>query len=443
MLRWNVAKGEPVGNRYEHLRAVRSVAVSADGTRFVSVRETNGAEDPLPQVTIWRLDQTERAEREFGVREKDGIIRSANWNETNQEIFTTAANTPRGARFWRVADGSPIADKTFAELEAARPDFGLLLSGTTRAVTLRGGEARIWNLSNKSSAGTLSSHQAVPAVAISEDGKFVATGSLDGAIKLWDAETGKSIGKINAAHARGVRSVAFLPGSNERIVSSGDDQTAKVWKRADAEMSEAKPTQSFTGHAGRLTRAVPSADGKKLLTTADDGSCRVWNLETGEMLVEFKQHTGPVIAGDLSSDGQWAVSADEAGVWIWEVATGKTVLAQPIQGHGGDLTDVRFFPIKTVTVPGPDGQPVERTIRRVVTASLDGTSKLWDIAVDGDTGASVGKELLTLSRPRKTGETSVRPGVTAVTIDPTGRTVATGDRSGSAVLFLSGAGPAE
>jgi len=356
------------------------------------------------------------------------------------EIFTTAANTSAGARFWNVSTGEAISGKTFAELESSRPDFGLLLSGQPRAVTLRGGEARIWNLSEKSESGKLASHQAVPAVAISEDGSTVATGSLDGSIKLWDASTGKSLGRINAAHPRGVRSVAFLPGSKDRLVSAGDDRLAKLWDMADVINGKAEAKQTLKGHTGGLTRAIPSSNGQRLLTTADDQTCRIWDLATGAMVSEFKQHIGPVIAGDLSSDGQWAITADEASVWIWDVATGKPVIEHPIQGHGGDLTDVRFAPTKTVSVPDADGKSAERVIRRVLTCSLDGTAKLWDIAVDGDTGTRSGKELITLARPRKSEETSVRPGVTALSVDRTGKTVAIGDRSGSAVLFLSGAG---
>ncbi len=434
VLRWSLATKETVGSRFELERAVRGLAVSADGTQFLTVRETNSVEDASPQVQVWDVNRPEKALRGFAVRATDGVVRSASWTEDGA-VFTVAANTNRAAQFWSATTGERLADRSFEALETARPEFGSVL-GDARVVTLRGGEARVWNVSKKALETTLAAHQAVPAVALSDDGTVVATGSLDGSIKIWDAATGRSLAKLTGAHPRGVRSVGFLPGTNDRLVSAGDDPVARVWNlKAEGDQ---KLERELKGHVGRLSRATLSVDGSRLLTTADDGACRVWDLKTGESLVEFKGHTGPVIGGDLSSDGLWAVTADEASVWVWDVATGKALISEPIQGHGGDLTDVRFAPVREVEVPGPDGQPVKRLIYRVLTASLDGTSKLWDVATDGETGARVGKELMTLSRPMEGDASKVRPGVTAVAMDRTGRVVVTGDRSGSAILWMTG-----
>ena len=68
----------------------------------------------------------------------------------------------------------------------------------------------------------------VSAVAFSSDGARVVSGSWGGAVQIWDAETGNSVGKPFRGHAGHVLSVAFSP-DGRRIVSGSDDQRIRIW----------------------------------------------------------------------------------------------------------------------------------------------------------------------------------------------------------------------
>src|SRR5262245_55965223 len=77
----------------------------------------------------------------------------------------------------------------------------------------------------------LKGHQdTVDAVAVSHDGKRVATGSFDKLIKLWDVETGKEARTYGGpqGHQGQVLAVAFSP-KGDQLASGGSDNTAKVW----------------------------------------------------------------------------------------------------------------------------------------------------------------------------------------------------------------------
>jgi eukaryotic-like serine/threonine-protein kinase len=67
----------------------------------------------------------------------------------------------------------------------------------------------------------------VVCLAFSPDGKRIATGSEDLAIRLWDASTGQQVLTLRG-HTAAVTSLAFSPDSH-RLVSGGIDWTARVW----------------------------------------------------------------------------------------------------------------------------------------------------------------------------------------------------------------------
>ena len=68
----------------------------------------------------------------------------------------------------------------------------------------------------------------VNSVAFSPDGKTLASGSADDAIRLWDVATGRSIGQALTGAACFVESVAFSP-DGKTLASSSADHTIRLW----------------------------------------------------------------------------------------------------------------------------------------------------------------------------------------------------------------------
>jgi hypothetical protein len=147
-----------------------------------------------------------------------------------------------------VAIGAPVGRMAFS------PDGKRIVSsGTDHAL-------RVWNAESGETLGhPFLGHTAiVSAIAFSPDGKRIASSSLDGTLRLWDTQSGKPVGEPLKDHARPVGTVAFSP-DNKRIVSGGADSTLRLW---DAESTQPLG-DPLKGHTGSVSSVAFSFDGRR------------------------------------------------------------------------------------------------------------------------------------------------------------------------------------
>ncbi|MBN1310757.1 MAG: hypothetical protein JXB30_04990, partial [Anaerolineae bacterium] len=87
----------------------------------------------------------------------------------------------------------------------------------------------LWNLEEHSYEGALFAHSGgVWGLAYSADGSLLISAGADGALRLWDAITGKRLRTINY-HSAGIRDIA-LSADGSTLVSGGDDRRVVVWR---------------------------------------------------------------------------------------------------------------------------------------------------------------------------------------------------------------------
>jgi WD40 repeat protein len=148
------------------------------------------------------------------------------------------------------------------------------------------------------------------AVALSPDGKLVATGGIDGIIRLWDVASGTLVRAL-VGHDSYVYGLAFSPGGRYLASGGAFDYTARIW-----EVATGQPLRVLKGHPDYVVQVAWSGDGRKLIATGGtSGEVSVWNVTTG--LKTAKASLGQHVL---------ALAADPIGERFAAVTTGSAVL---------------------------------------------------------------------------------------------------------------------
>ena len=198
----------------------------------------------------------------------------------------------------------------------------------------------------------------VHCVAVSPDGKTLATAGFDNAIKLWDIAADGSIKekKVLAGHTGPVYAVAFHPTDAKVIVSASQDKTARIWDLTDGKMKF-----ELKGHTDIVDTIAFSPDGKSLATAGADKAVKLWNPADGKELKSLGVHDGSVYAVAFSPDSKLLASAGAGKdnlVKVWDVKEQKELTQ--LKGHEQPVTAVAFTDNDLI-----------------VTASMDRTIRTW------------------------------------------------------------------
>jgi WD40 repeat protein/serine/threonine protein kinase len=200
-------------------------------------------------------------------------------------------------------------------------------------------------------------HQdAVWAVAISRDGKRLASGGADKRIHIWDIETHR-LRQTLEGHQAGVRSLAFSP-DGRQLISGGFNGELRRW-----DLETAACVSEFAGHAQEITAVVFTLDGSRVLSTSRDKTLRVWDVASSEELFRMEDPKSPVWSVALFPDGKRAI----VGYWqtarIWDIETGQELQVL-------DRAHERCVHAVAVSADG----------KQLLTGSCDTTARLWDAA---------------------------------------------------------------
>ncbi len=193
------------------------------------------------------------------------------------------------------------------------------------------------------------------ALAVSDDGRRVLTGSANGTIALWDVFSGTLIRTLEG-HDAAVTALV-IDGDGDWVVSGGEDGVVAVW-----DLTERRLSRSLSPHGGAISAIRFSPDGVRVASASGDSTVLVWDFETGDVASSFAAHKGGTLDVDFSPDGRYLMTGGLDGlVKLWDLRTGREV--RVYEGHNGAVHTVAF---------SPDG-------RLAASGGADYTVRLWDV----------------------------------------------------------------
>jgi WD40 repeat protein len=187
-------------------------------------------------------------------------------------------------------------------------------------------------------------------VAISPNGKTIASASRDRTVKLWN-QNGKLVDTLS--HPQAVTSLAI---QKDRIVTGTQNGNIYIWQKG-------KLIKTLTGHTAAVEAIIITPDnlssnGDQIISASEDKTLKIW--QQGKLIKTLTGHTEGVRAVAITADGNKIISASrDKTLKIWD--SNGTEIAT-LKGHLAPVYGVAVNPINS----------------QIVSASADKTLKIWD-----------------------------------------------------------------
>lgn len=330
---WDVATGTPIGEPIVHKGQQNSEAFSPDGKMFAVGSYEAGVSALLWDTANGKLIQTLRRPDSA----KNGWNVNARKTAFSPDGKTLLTIDYRTVQLWDVATGKPIGPTFRGDLPGGglHADWieavALSADGKLVATAGRDNTARLWNattgmpqnFTRQKDRGSIElgvavlPHESwVRAVVFSPDNKTLLTGSGGGTIRFWDIASASLIG-APLTHRGFVYAVAFSPDGQRILTGAGNvsgkdgENTARLW-----DVASHKPI-GLPLHHGRYVEAIAFSPDGKTVATADGGDIRLWDLPDSNHPSEIiLPHPDPVAVAVFSPDGSLigtATNGDKPG----------------------------------------------------------------------------------------------------------------------------------
>ncbi|HEY9607735.1 serine/threonine-protein kinase, partial [Allocoleopsis sp.] len=256
---------------------------------------------------------------------------------------------------------------------AVSPNGKIIASGS------RDGMLQLWNLSKNRTGTAPTSGRTLGedlygenAVAFSPDGRTLASGSDDHTIKIWDIGKGQLLHTLKG-HSAWVSDLVFSP-DGKTLMTSSFDRTIKVWDLGNAANHQPVEKRTLKGHTAWIFAIALSRDGKTLASCSFDNTIKIWDLDKGEVRQSLKGNSNRAFALAISADGETLASGHGDGtIQLWHLSTGQ--LTKTLKAHRDWVRSLAISPDGNILASGSGSQDKTVKIWNLSSGKLLGTLK--------------------------------------------------------------------
>jgi WD40 repeat protein len=326
---WDAETGQPAGEPLVHeADYVAAVTTTTLHSRPVAITSTRMG------VHIWDLSTRQPAAKPLisgAVAREGNPDLVVNWSKRNpysgrmklapvhamaattlggQPVVVTPAGQERRPMIcaWDLETGEQVGRPLAGHTRRVRSLATIPLHGTLAAVSAADDEqtARVWDLGDRPSAGKPipgRTGTVVQLAASTANGReIIIAAGYDRVIRIWDGDTGEMLHDMITGDTP-VKDIAMatIHGRSVLIIQNVASSTPALW-----DLGTRQPIGFLAGHEENVNGvAATTVNGRPVaVTTSDDRTVRVWDLDTqmqiGEPLTGHTSQVGPVATATLS-----------------------------------------------------------------------------------------------------------------------------------------------
>lgn len=258
--------------------------------------------DKKGKISIW----SKNFEPNFNLEEHDDCVRDLVFNKDETKLYSTGDDNC--IIVWDLIEKRYI-NKFTLSISAwsidLSPDEKFLASGSGDTIM------RIWDLSQEKSIKEMKGHKYnILSVKYSLNGNYLASGSRDKKVILWNLMTYEKEHEF-LGHTNTIWGICFSPNSNY-LASCSRDKFIKIWN-----IEKKRLEFNLLGHEHIVTSLVFTSDSKFLISGSWDFTIIIWNIAEKRKDFELKSHTTSILCLSIINDSIIASGDDKGNIKIW------------------------------------------------------------------------------------------------------------------------------